>query len=474
MSGSVLEQQVLVILRALEGRAYEKSSPVYQKSLEWISRWPEEVDVGLKNRLLVAICGAFKVTQAEVFATLAGSEAHPLELPTQTDSEGEMSLALPREGFFRDYVNYTLKIEAPMSYHAFSAVSLLGAAIGRKCWIDMGFFKIFGSGGTLLIGPTGKVKKSTAIEIARSLVEETVICGIMTDKSTPEGLAAALVDMPWQFFCASELSVFLGRQRYNEGLVSMILRLLDCPSEFSVRTLTRGLQIVEKPTLTILGGSTMSLLTSSTAEEVLSGGFLNRFLLVIENSTSRCFPIPEAGALSQRKSLTDVIRRVRDQSGEVILSVGALEVYRAWYIERRKATQADDKLAEVVERMPSHVLRLAMIIHLSCHESREICRECFEASAKMINYVERRMPGIVHTMNRSATSQESDYVLDILSRLGGASDHSNLLRRVSSRLNARQFKSHIDTLEQAGRLKVTKKGSARIYTINREAEGMSA
>lgn len=470
----MLEQQVQIILRALEGRRFEgKESPIYAKALEWMDRWPESVDVALKDRLLNALCGAFNVTQAEVFATLAGDIGAPQVgsgVRAAEGGEAEMVAALPRDGFIRSYVEYTAKIEAPMSFHAFAALSLLGCVIGRRCWFDMGFFKIFGCSGVLLIGPTGKVKKSTAIDIAKGMIEETASCPVMTDKTTPEALQTSLAESSHQYFCAPELSVFLGRQRYNEGLTTMLLRLLDCPSEYEVRTLTRGLQMIAAPTLSILGGSTMSLLNSSTPEEVLSGGFLNRFLVVIESNTSRCFPIPEAGSELQRKGLLDAVRRVRDREGKVELETKAMESYKQWYVERKRLANLDDKLAEVVERLPSHILRVAMIIHLSSHEDNLICLECFESAAKLIAYVERRMPSMVQSIHRSIISQDADYVLEILRRLGGATDHSNLLRRVTSRMNARQFKAHIETLQQSGRLRVTKKGSANIYTLNREEE----
>src|SRR5258708_40366881 len=98
----------------------------------------------------------------------------------------------------------------------------------------------------------------------------------MADAITPESLIDALVKSGHHFIYAPEASVFFGRQKYNEGLVTLMLRLLDSPSDYTRSTVARGEITVTDIALNILAGSTLSLLSEATPGTVTTGGFLNR------------------------------------------------------------------------------------------------------------------------------------------------------------------------------------------------------
>jgi len=466
------QDQVAIVLKLLEGRKLSRDSPVYAKALGWVdyvTRCPGEFLEGQLERLIHAICATFEVQKAEVFTTLSGVET-PRAPAVVVSSERELESLLPKGGWFEAYVEYTRYTESPMSYHVFCSLAVLGAALGRRVYLPMGFFDVFPNYCVILIGPTGRVMKTSAVDIAKSFIKEFVLCPIMADKVTGEALATALVQSGHHFVYAPEFSVLFGKQRYNEGLTTLILRMLDCPTEWSVLTQTRQLETITNVALTILGGSTLSLLAGNTPTEVTSSGFLNRFVLVVEHDTERCFPIPQKGPKWCYAKIKEVLEELKCMSGEVHLVPAANSVYDEWYRERKKQMRyvASDVAVEVIQRGAIHVLRTATLTHMSHCGGLEVCASCMSTGIKLIEFAERRVPEMVDTLSKTAASQDTDYVLDALRRLGGASDHSSLLRRVSSRINARTLRQHIETLVERKAVKEERRGNLRFYVLREE------
>lgn len=475
-----LEEQVKHVIKLLRAKQepLPRDSPAFAKALEWIRIAPGKVDGALRQDLIASVCHAFAISELEVVESLAGVEIKPnAKLGSQNghrvNEEGMLEAIFPKEGWFADYIEYTRYNEAPMSYHVMVSFAVLGAALGRRCYIDMGHHKIFAPLNVMLIGPTGVVHKSTAVNIARELVRLACVCPISADKITAESLVTDLMEHPQQFIPAAELSVFFGRQKYLEGLSTLILRLLDYPSEFAARTLARSLETIPEPTISIIGGSTMSLLTDSTPAEIISNGFLNRFVVVVENYSMRVFPKPRKGP--GEESLLKLLKWLKSYKGEITLCEGtkAYDFYDVWYRQRKKRNDSDPAVAEVTQRGSDHLLRLAMLCHVTLCGTLTLCVDCMSMAAKMLAFLERKAPDLVRAVHASTQTSNSDYVIGVLQKLGGGADHSTLLRRVSSRMNALQFKQVIQTLNEAGILRASTKGVGQFYILKEEDETTS-
>lgn len=457
---NTLEQQALIVIRALEGRKIERSSPIYKKALEWIDRWPQSIDEKLKKKLIEAFKGAFDVSEAQIYAALQGHELAAKRRPL--DEEGQLRAQLPSGGWMETYAEFTAYNEAPLSFHLFCALGLVGMALQRRCSMPMGHFNIYPPYNVILVGPTGRVRKTTAIDIARWFVREASLCPIMADKITPEAVVSALKESSQQFIYAPEFSVFFGKQRYNEGLVTMVLRLLDYPAEWTARTESRGSEELINPTVHIMGGSTLSLLSTSAPAEVTSSGFLNRFVVVVENGTDRCFSTPRIGA--GRDKILARLRELKLFQGEIGLSKVANSWFDRWYRQTRANLPESDTEAEVVERMHVHLRRTAMNLHLVECGLSDVCLECLETSWSLLQYVIKKIPYAVRALERIPAKQDSDQIMEMILKLGGATDHSTLLRRVAVRgINSKQLRQHVQDLEEQGKIKISKKGIATFY-----------
>jgi hypothetical protein len=465
------EDQIRVVLRLLEAKQFDINTDAglrtYTTALGWVDKFPQSLDISLKQKLISGICRSFSVTELDIIKRLEGHGAE-FELPSQANHSSEKALlaCLPKGGWFEWYAQYTALTESPLSYHIFSSLSVLGVCLGRRLYKDMGFFKVYPNYCVILIGPTGKVKKTSATDIAKSFIAEAAACPIMADAVTPESLATALVESGHHFIYAPEFSVLFGRQKYNEGLTTRIIRLLDCPATFKVRTVARGEEIVENVALTILGASTLSLLAGSTPTEVTSSGFLNRFVLVVENDTERCFPQPAKGSAQLEVKLVETLKRIKAYSGEMQWSKSGQDLWDTWYRKRWKELRTlDETVVEVIQRADNHIIRTAMLIHLAQCDDLNICDKCLQHAIDMMAYLEQSVPQTVNALRQNTTNADLEYVAQQIYKAGGAVDHTTLVRKVSNRMNTQLLKSHIKNLEEAGRLRVSKRGAATYYII---------
>lgn len=455
----------------LHGRKFTRDSKTFTTALQWIAYFPQTLPVSKRRLLIDTVCDTFEIAEADLYATLSGL-ALPPRSNNHIDTEARLEGALPKGGWLEWYVNYTRRTESPLSYHLFSSLCVLGAALGRRVFKPKGFFNIYPNYCVVLVGPPARVAKTSAVNIADSLIRNTALCPVMADKATPEAIIQALMEKGGhQFFYCPELAVFLGKQTYNEGLTQLMLRLLDCPNQLTVRTRARGEETISSPiTISMLAGTTMSLFANSTPDQVTSSGFLSRFLIVVENDTPREYPEPAKGSINLERNIQDTLRRLRDMQGEITYTPAATEWFTTWYHERKKRMReiTEDSLAEAMSRFAVHLERTAMLIHLAEHDSFEVCPECFQTAKMLLDYVESKMPAVMTAIDKAIKSQDTDFILTTLSKLGGAADHSKLLRRCSSRMDAAMFKRHIITLTESNRLRQERRGALNFYILEEE------
>jgi Protein of unknown function (DUF3987) len=466
-------QQVDTVIRFCRtGKALSKGHRSFPTVVQWLTNFPVALGETKRRELIEAICKGYALTESELlFASSGlalphnGAGGH-IELPN--DEETALEALLPKGGWFEWYVEYTRKTEAPLSYHLFCSLCVLGASLGRRVFKEKGHFSIYPNYWVVLVGPPGRVKKTSAIDIARKLVAQAALCPIMSDKLTPEALVESLAASGHHFVYAPEFSVLLGRQKYLEGLSTLLLRLADCPDQWEAKTIGRGTTVLTNIALTVLGGSTMSLLAGATPDMVTSSGFLNRFVLVVEQDTQRMFPEPEKGASSLEEKLLKTLERLKGWSGSAGWRSDLVrDMHRAWYYAHKEELRRTDNemMAEALDRLDVHLERTAMLVHLVQCDDLQICERCLDTSIELMNFIKKRMPQTVAAMTQTSRTSESDYVMGVLLKMGGAADHSRLMRRCSGRMDSTMFKRAVGTLVETKQIRSEKRGLSGTYYI---------
>src|SRR5260221_451532 len=141
-----------------------------------------------------------------------------------------------------DYLDYTSSQESPPLFHKWCAASIIASVLNRRVWLDrrdprgiVYFTSYPGQLSVCLVAGAGRCKKSTAVGIAKQF-DKAAGVPIFDGKITPERLlnklggAPGSGTLPILTIIASELSAFLSKSSYNNGLIDILIKLLDAKS----------------------------------------------------------------------------------------------------------------------------------------------------------------------------------------------------------------------------------------------------
>jgi hypothetical protein len=299
--------------------------------------------------------------------------------------------------------------EPPKSYLLFSAMAMLGAALGRNVFFDQDVHRVFPLLNLLLIGPSG-IGKSTSIHMAEDtllrVLPKDLEVNILTGKSTKESLHDDLMANNSSLIVASELANLFSKEKYQEGMIAYFTDLLDLrPTR--IRTKGGGDKTILNPSVSLIGGSTKEWLQDQLPSSAGTGGFLPRFLIVKEDYKGQRVADPKrAMAASKLRELElkrgrlqmDFQRLVRSYKGTGLIDFedySASDVYTYWY---QTFTPETGHLAPFVARAGVHVMRLALLIACSCQQVE--IRACdVEAAIALYNYTHHKLQEVVVPMS---------------------------------------------------------------------------
>jgi hypothetical protein len=398
---------------------------------------------------------------------------------------------LPTSGWLYDYLTYTKSIpkeltEVPMIFNLFMGITAIGAALGRDVYVDQGAYKIYSDIRVVLIAPTGKGKKTTAINFAQKLIVKSQVTRILAENITPESLCESLssgkvklkhgqvVEEPCDatgLLILPELSVFLERRDYKSGLVPLLTRLGDAPDDFTSSTISRGLRPLHNVALCVMAGSAKSWLTDSVPVDAFRGGFMSRFLFVCSEGAEKPVSRPPQFDKELEAQLIKRLKAFANLEGEVPIHPDAQAFYDRWYNNAYHHRSLDEKRAAYQERKHVWLLRVAMVLAIA--DNRDIINILdVSKSLGLLDYIEEEMFALFGEIERGTTPQGEamQMVLSYVKKKGTLGRTELLRRLVSKGITSSVIDEIITSLEAGGFVKTkliqgngTKKSTIYIY-----------
>lgn len=367
----------------------------------------------------------------------------------------DFDILVPKTGWLHDYIGFTQNLEPPTVFHFFAGMAAIGACLTRNVYFDMGAYQIFPNLCTVIVAPSGRCKKTSACNVAMGLYR-AVGGHILADKLTPEALITAFQDRSSAtgLIYAPELAVFLGKQKYNEGMVPLLTALFDCPKEWSSSTIMRGESHLRNVALSFLVCSTMDWIQGAIPRDAFGGGFMSRLLFVVQNDTPRSFPHPPPLDKVMEHKLKSRLFEYTRIRGKFEITKDADEWYVDWYNHRRDTIAAEKQFAGYAERKPDHMHRLAMILTIAEMATDQgvelvLTLEKMKQALAILDWVEGYLPAAFSEMSQTLIGEDSLRLLKQLKQKGGLVGHSEWLRMNTHRMNKDQFKAAVGTLREA-------------------------
>lgn len=404
-----------------------------------------------------------------LFTQLARASGKPLEdVHVQFRIKGDQAsddfdVHLPKQGWLADYLEWTRYTESPSVFHFFVGATIIGSSLARRVFFDKGSYSVYPNLCVMLIAPTGRCRKTSAANLGISLLTQTG-GRLLADKTTPEALVDSLKKSSTALIYAPELAVFLGKQKYNEGMIPLLTAMIDCPEKWTGTTIGRGDVVIAKPTISTLMCSTVDWLQTAIPSDAFGGGFMSRFLFVVQEDTPRFFPLPPQPSKELRTDLMKRLAAFRTLKAPVVLTPAGEDWYIKWCSDHHDAVRlgpSNGHFAGYNERKPDHVLRLALVLAVS--EGREIVDgmiqmtpEDLERAVAILTWLEASLPSTFDRVAGSGVGEDQGRILRQLMQSCGCADKSALLRLNTTRMNTEQFRRAITTLIEANLLEFSK------------------
>lgn len=375
--------------------------------------------------------------------------------------------------FLSGFLTWTEDSEPPEAYFRWIGLSCIAAALQKKVWLEWGVDDILPSNlYVVLIGPSGKARKGTAMGFGARLLDDCAI-RLAANRVTPERFLQALNRSVQEkeiggkvlkhsslTVFSEELTVFLGER--NIKFLGDLTDLYDSRKElWSYETKYSGMDHIQNPWLNLLGATAPDWLPSVFPRVAVGGGFTSRIIFVVEEAKRRSVPLPQGEALkaNRRRALAGMLQDIASLTGPGRFSEPARQAYAAWYVEQDrliadgKPPVKDPRFSGYVERRPTHVRKLSLLLSASRGSFPQVEKEDFERAVNELERIEGTMSNALASLGMSDMAAATELVLAYLVRTGGATE-SQILHDLFRDLDILSFERIMGLLRKGKRVGV--------------------
>lgn len=368
-----------------------------------------------------------------------------------------------RRGFITDFVYHSRGYETPTLGVIWSALFILSSAIKREAWIQWSPRPLYPNLYMMVIGPAGRVKKTTAVvDLGLPILEEFAnhisdvniaamknIC-IMKDKATPEALLDGMlpenrpggdhfiVNENGDFVLGkdgkslvykktsetalviSELSTFLTKRSYGEGTLQLLIDLYDCRDSWEWRTRGQGVKKLRQTYTTFIAGTTVDGMRSSIPQAAMGDGFMSRTIPIYVPYTKRQYPYPHLayGAPTTRELARRLAWIASRAIGEYSLTPEADAEYQRWYAHHHRTMNDNPGLSGSMSRMDTNLLKVALLCRVNRYEgidpTIELCD--IQDAIQLMDVTYSSVPFLLSQLDPDIVMMESGKIYDLLRR----------------------------------------------------------
>ena len=318
------------------------------------------------------------------------------------------------EDWLDGYMEYTEDSEPPKMFHLWTAISTIASAMQRKCYLRWGTLTFYPNMYIVLVAPSGKCRKGTAMDPARDLLN-TLALPLAAESTTREALIRALREANSTNFDpntgdqhfhsslsihAKELTVFLGYD--NHQLMMDLTDWFDCHNRWTYRTKTQGDDDIIGVWVNLIGATTPELIQNALPPDAVGGGLTSRIVFVYESRKYKTAIYPTPGDQNLYKGILSDLERVHLMAGQFKVTDDFVDVWSEWYpAQEMEPPNLGPNLSGYLERRPTHIMKLSMIISASRSSELLITGDDINKAINVLHATEKRMPQVFSGVGKS-------------------------------------------------------------------------
>lgn len=367
----------------------------------------------------------------------------------------------PRElpNWLQGYLLYTNENESPIEYHTWCALSTIAGVLRRRVWFDMTYFKLYPNLYSILVGPAGRCKKSTAMRMARELL--TAVPGVQftADSITREKLIQDLTqsrvdDHSSMTAYSSEFASLVASSGMD--MIVFLTDIYESPDEWSHKTKMGGTLKIIAPCLNLLGATTPDWISSAMPLDTIGLGMTSRIIFVYQDTPRVRPPFPKLSNAQRdlKPMLGNDLVAMSCLHGEYQFTNEAYNLYVKWYTERLQNPNptGDRRLDGYFDRKPMHVIKVCMCIAASKRDELVMQLEDLQDAFVLLETTEARMPKVFASVGRNTLSADMFAIEEMIATRKSVS-YQDILGRFRHNVHKEELDEILTTLAALGHIK---------------------
>ena len=372
------------------------------------------------------------------------------------------------QDWIASYLDYTQVTESPEIFHLWSAISCLAATTGRNCRLNRGAYVIYPNHYIILVAPSSVAKKSTAVGIARKLLEEAKVVKMLASRITNAAVLLKLSDAAKEtgrsecLVFASELATFLSKEETHRGLITTLNDLYDSPDQFINELKTGPSDILKEICLNMLAATTPTDIGELFPRSSTGTGFMPRLHMIYSKEGKGRIPTPSLPAELGKNLVEDLIH-IKSLKGEVQITEDGEEFWQDWY---RNMKYPDLPILDSwYGRKHDHMLKLAILLSLSCRDDLVLNPSIIGMAIQILDQMEQFLPLIYNEIGKLPITEHKERILKQMERRKGVATRSELLHDNWHCLDAENMDKVIATLLQQELICQELQGKRVVYKL---------
>lgn len=397
--------------------------------------------------------------------------------------------------FLEAYLDCTKNLESTEKMNTWTALSIVGAAMGRKVWLPEEHFTLFPNLYTIIVADPGIFRKSTTTNIGIDMLREipgvNIPANSLTDASLVDNLSrygdkfiynGSEIKHSSALFYASELPVLLKNPYGN--IAELLTDFYDCTpynSNVPWRKETKGGGEVKihGPCASLIGCATPSSLKECIPVSQMEAGLASRIIFVIETG----FPVNlcartnyNAATELMKQKLIEDLTMINDMAGPMVFTSDADEYFTLWYKEHKtalKEREGDRRFAGYFGRKDTHVKKVSAILSACEGNSRVITIRHVAAAVMALDGLEKEMLSVFAGHGRNINADVLIQMLDYTKAKKQVTEgtlHGKFFRQ----LNFTELKSAIEHLVAMRQIQLVSDGKTTYYAPIEGAQNLDS
>lgn len=366
--------------------------------------------------------------------------------------------------FLDGYMYFTDNTEPCELYRTWVGISIIAAAMQRKCYLRWGSQTWFTNLFIVLTGPPAEPRKGTAMASGYELLRSLNLT-ISADRLTPEQFIRELsnslttTQFPGGKFMnhcsltvfSKELTVFLGYK--NSQFLADLTDLYDCADTWAYRTKGSGSFEVTGAWLNILGATTPEQIQAALPVEAVGGGFASRVMFIYADKRGKTVPMPLYDEELKEKLIAD-LEQISLLAGPFTSTNEYVAARTEWYVSASEETQIiqDARFAAYYGRKASTATKLSMILSASRSDEMILREEDFVRAIDLLDQAEIPMQRALSGVGKSDYAECLPLIMEEVLKHKEVSMRY-LMNRFSHDITQFHLTKVIETLELMGVLK---------------------